>query len=72
MKCESGKMSYNYLSMLFYTACDFKDVCATKVMYSLSLKSCFRRPMTQRKGHDSDNQYKNVRSVKTNCKNKYI
>lgn len=36
MKCESGKMSYIYLSMLFYTACDFKDVRATTVMYSLS------------------------------------
>lgn len=36
MKGESGKMSYIYLSMLFYTACDFKDVFATKAMYSVS------------------------------------
>ena len=36
MKCESGRKSYFYFSVLFYTVCDFKDVCATKPIYGLS------------------------------------
>lgn len=36
MKCESGRKSYFYFSVLFYTVRDFKDVCATKPIYGLS------------------------------------